>query len=98
MAFKIIVSPRAQSEIEDAAEYYAALSANASVNFIFSVENAYETLRTSPFFRKRYKNVRSLKLRKFPFALYFTVSETRKTVRVLSCFHSKQNPNKRPFL
>jgi plasmid stabilization system protein ParE len=96
MAYKIIVSARAQKEIENAIDYYALYSVDAPVNFIAVLKEAYGTLDNNPFFRVRYKNVRALKLKRFPHSLYFIINEDKYTVRVLSCFHNKRNPNKRP--
>ncbi len=96
MAYKIIVSPRAQKEIENAIDYYALYSTDAPVNFIAVLKEDYATLEKNPFFRVRYKNVRALKLKRFPHSLYFVINEIQSTIRVLSCFHNKRNPNKRP--
>lgn len=96
MAYKIIVSPRAQKEIENAIDYYALYSVDAPVNFIASLKEAYSTLETNPVFRVRYKNVRALKIKRFPHSLYFIINDDKNTVRVLSCFHNKRNPKKRP--
>ncbi len=96
MAFKVIVSPRTQKEIENAIDYYALYSVDAPVNFITSVKEAYKTLETNPFFRVLYKNIRALKIKGFPHSLYFIINEDENNVRVLSCFHNKRSPDKRP--
>jgi plasmid stabilization system protein ParE len=96
MVYKIIVSPRAQKEIENAIDYYALYSSDAPLNFITALKDVYNSLRTNPFFRVRYKNVRALKIKHFPHSLYFIINENQNTIRVLSCFHNKRNPNKRP--
>lgn len=96
MAYKIIVSSRAQSEIEDAIDYYSVDSINAPKRFVHFIEYAYKSLEISPFFKIRYKNVRALKIKTFPYSLYFVVNEKSHTVRILSCFHHKRNPAKRP--
>lgn len=96
MAYKIIVSPLTQKEIEAAIDYYSLYSKNAPINFIEALKEAYKTLETNPFFRIRYKNIRALKLKRFPYSLYFIINENKNIVRVLSCFHDKRNPNKRP--
>ncbi|MBX3255561.1 MAG: type II toxin-antitoxin system RelE/ParE family toxin [Chitinophagaceae bacterium] len=98
MAYKIIVSPRVQKEIENAIDYYALYSVDAPLNFITALKEAYATLETNPFYRIRYKNIRAVRIRKFPYLLYFIISDDNNTVRVLSCFHNKRNPNKRPGL
>jgi toxin ParE1/3/4 len=96
MAYNVIVSPRAQKEIENAIDYYALYSTNAPLNFILALKETYNVLATNPFFRIRYKNIRALKMSKFPYTLYFVVYQTQNTVKVLSCFHNRRNPNKRP--
>ena len=96
MAYKIIVSPRAQKEIENAIDYYALYSTDAPANFIAVLKEAYATMETNPFFRVRYKNIRALKIKRFPHSIYFVINENQNTIRVLSCFHNKRNPNKRP--
>ena len=96
MAYKIFVSPRAQFEIENAIDYYSLYSASAPYIFIKMLAFAYHALENNPFFRIRYKNIRSLKINKFPYSLYFVINETPNTVRILSCFNNKRNPIKRP--
>ena len=77
MACKIIVSPRTQKEIENAIDYYALYSVDAPINFILALKEAYGTLETNPFFRVRYKNVRALKLKRFPHALYYIINDDK---------------------
>jgi toxin ParE1/3/4 len=96
MAYSIIVSPRAQKEIENAIDYYALYSIDAPKKFVMLLQNTYESLKLNPFFRVRYKDVRALKIKKRPYLLYFVINETKMTVRVLSCFHDRRNPKQRP--
>jgi plasmid stabilization system protein ParE len=96
MAYKIIVSPRAQKEIENAIDFYALYSENAPEKFILALKHSYKALAINPFFTVFYKNIRGLKIEKFPYSLYFTINEELNTVKVLSCFHNKRNPRKRP--
>ncbi len=95
MAYKLIVSPRAQKEIENAIDYYALYSADAPLSFITALKDTYMTLEINPFFRVCYKNVRVLKIKNFPYSIYFSINETQTTLKVLSCFHNKRNPTKR---
>ena len=96
MAYKVIISPRAQIEISEAIEYYRIHSNVAPFVFIQSLEITYRTLESNPFFRKRYKNIRGLNIKKFPLTLFYQIDEVRKVVKVLSCFHSSRNPSDRP--
>jgi len=96
MVYKITVSPRAQQEIINTIDYYASSNLDVPNDFIAQLSKVYGVLAINPFFRVRYKNVRALRLKKFPYSLYFTVDETQKIVKVLSCFHNKRNPKNRP--
>jgi toxin ParE1/3/4 len=96
MGYKIIISPRAQNEIENAIVYYALSSVDAPVNFIIALQKAYEKLNRNPLYGIRYKNVRALKISKFPYLIYFVVNEKLLTVKVLACFHGGRNPKRRP--
>jgi mRNA-degrading endonuclease RelE of RelBE toxin-antitoxin system len=96
MAYKIIIAPRTQKEYEQAIEYYALHSQDAPINFIDAVYKAYTSLAQNPLLRIRYRNIRAIKIKRFPYLIYFTVNEKNNTVKVLSCFHYKRNPNKKP--
>ena len=96
MAYRIIVSPRALKEIENSIDYYALYSTDTPVSFISALKEAYSTLEINPFFRVRYINVRALKIKKFPHSLYFVINKDKNIVKIISCFHNKRNPNKRP--
>ena len=96
MAYSIVITERARQEIKNAIDYYASYSSVAPINFSAVLEDAFDTLITYPFFAVRYKNVRALKLKRFPYSLYFIVDDKKGSVRVISCFHNKQNPYKRP--
>lgn len=78
MAYKIIVSPRAQKEIENAIDYYALYSSNAPQSFINLLNDTYHSLENNPFFSVRYKNIRALKINKFPYFSIFCSQRSTK--------------------
>ena len=96
MDYKIIISPRAQQEIEEAIDYYALRSSDASMDFISSLNETYTILSINPHFKICYKNVRKKSLPIFPYSLFYTINEKERTIRLLSCFHFKLNPQRRP--
>ena len=98
MGYSIVLTKRARKEIKNTVDYYALYSNHAPINFTAILKDAFDTLTTHPFFAVKYKNVRTITLKKFPYTLYFVVNEKNKTVRVLSCFHNKRNPYKRPLI
>lgn len=96
MAYKIIVSPRAQKEIIKAIDYYSEKSQNAPVNFILQLEKIYAQLANNPYFQFAIKILEGIKIKIFPYSLYYVLDEKIQTVKILSCFHNKRNPDKRP--
>jgi plasmid stabilization system protein ParE len=87
MAFKVRINIRAQAELESAYDWYMKKSPNAGNRFLDSLESAKRVLKVNPYYQIRYRNIRSISLRQFPYSLYFIVEEEQNTVRVLSCFH-----------
>ncbi len=96
MGFRVIVSQRAQKEIGNAIDYYSLQSTDAPINFVLELQKTYEKLSEKPFYGFRYKNIRALKIRKFPYLLYFILNEKQLTVNGIACFHGKRNPKRRP--
>ena len=96
MAYKIVVSNRAIKEIEDAIDFYSEYSSKAPALFIAMLQDAYQKLNKNPLTRVYYKQVRGFKLKRFPYILYFSIDEMAQTVKILACFHSKRNPERRP--
>jgi toxin ParE1/3/4 len=96
MGFRVIVNLRAQDEIDRALEWYSGNSRSAAARFLESLQAAYRILGINPFFQIRYRNIRAVSLRNFPYFLFFAVDESAGTVRILSCFHQHRNPETRP--
>jgi len=98
MSYKIIVSPRAQEEIEESYDFYAGRNISSATQFISSLTQTYKILSQNPYFQIVYKNIRAINIKKYPFALFFIIDESNSTVRVLSCFHTSRNPINRPLV
>jgi len=96
MGYEIDILPSAKIEIAQALDYYSVINDILPQKFMDELYSRYEILKIIPHYQKRYKNVRGLPLKKFPYILLFTVDETMKTVKVLSCFHTSQNQKKYP--
>jgi len=96
MGYKILISPRAQSELENIADYYARNSSIAPQLFIAKIKEAYDKLEKNPFYRIQYKRIRAVKNKKFPYSQYYIIHEEKYQVCILSCFHNKRDPQKRP--
>ena len=93
MKFEIIVDKRALEDIIPAVEYYENISIELGNKFKIVLDNNINTIKTNPFFAIRYKDVRCLYIKKFPFMIHFSVNEIDKVVKIHSVLHTSRNPN-----
>ncbi|OXB02697.1 type II toxin-antitoxin system RelE/ParE family toxin [Flavobacterium pectinovorum] len=91
--YEIIILIRAEQEVDETAEYYESLSNGLGTKFFNEYQDYVDTLITFPFFEEKYKTVRTLPLRKFPYTIHFTVDENKKIVFILALTSNYQDPN-----
>lgn len=96
MAFKILVSPIANNNIDEAIKYYKMQSQSAAKNFRKKLFDAYKSLQLNPFFAIKYKDVRAIPLKRLPYLVLFDIDEKKQIVNILSVFCTYQNPEKYP--
>lgn len=97
MDYKVLVSPIASKNIENAVEYYInKTTKKVALDFLKDYRKAYKILQTNPFYQFHDSNYRFLPFDKFPYIVFFIVDETSKTVFLNAVFHTSQNPNKYP--
>ena len=80
MDFKVIVSKKAQYEIENASDYYAEININLAFKFFSELKETYDKLKLNPNYQIKHKNYRAIPLKIFPFLLFYIVDEDNKTV------------------
>lgn len=96
MDFSFKLLPLAEENIEKAIDYYAGISLKTLVNFNKQFDLAIGRIINNPYFQKRYKNVRSLRVKKFPYIIFYEVDDDEKMIYILSVFCTHQNPEKYP--
>ena len=81
MDFKLIVSKRAQNEINK----------KLALRFYSCLKQIYDKLKTNPFYKKIHNDFRIIPIGTFPFNIIFQIEEANKTIKILSCFHTSRN-------
>ncbi|MFK7115676.1 type II toxin-antitoxin system RelE/ParE family toxin [Flavobacterium oreochromis] len=94
MAYSLFILPQAQLEIENAYEYYSQFSASAVANFDQQLEEVYQNLETNPFYQVRYKHLRAIPFKSFPFLVYFNIDQENNIVHIYSVFNTYQSLDK----
>lgn len=98
MNYKIIVSPIASKNIEDAVEYYIKeATKKVALDFLKDYRKTYKALQTNPFYQFHDNNYRFLPFDKFPYIAFFIVDEPSKTIFLNAVFHTSQDPDKYPI-
>ena len=98
MAYKVVVEPDAQADIDKVFKYYLSVTDNDKVfvSLYDDIEQAYDALKLNPFYQVRSKHYKALPLKHFPYLLFFEVLEKQRIVKVLALFNTSQNPEKYP--
>ena len=96
MNYNLVILDKAQEEINEAYEYYLEISFSVMNSFDKQLEKVYQSLETSPFFQFRYKKLRALPFKSFPYMVFFDIGEEEKTVYIYSVFNTNQDPQKYP--
>jgi plasmid stabilization system protein ParE len=91
IVFEIFVQREAQLEVQEIFDYYEQKSEGLGFEFMRSLDAALQSVRRSPLsYQTIYKESRRVLLRKFPYALFYVVEETR--IVVIACFNQKRDP------
>jgi mRNA-degrading endonuclease RelE of RelBE toxin-antitoxin system len=98
MAYNLTILPQAQEEIQKAFEHYGLLSVSALTNFDNQLEEVYRNLEINPFYQVRYKHLRAIPFKSYPFLVFFDVDQDNNTIYIYSVFHTSQSPSKYPVL
>ncbi len=88
---RVIIRPEAESDIEDAYQWYESQRKGLGENFLLCVEEALSRAAREPtIYSIVYKEIRRVLIHRFPFGVFFIVGETN--ISVLAVLHARRNP------
>lgn len=91
MTYDIILRPEAAREVQEAFDWYEEKSEGLGLEFLRAADACMAGIRRNPLaYPVMHQEIRRALLRKFPYALFYMVSEER--IIVLACFHAKRDP------
>lgn len=89
--YKIELSSEAEDDFEKSYEFYAEENEKVADNYFKQVDNSLKKISKSPLtYPKAHRNIRKYVIKKFPFVIYYKVTEL--IVRVVAIFHTSRNP------
>ena len=88
---QLLLSPEAQREVDEAAGWYEARSPGLGLEFLRAFDATRATIARRPLsFRIVHRQTRRALLRRFPYAVFFTVISD--TLLVQAVVHSRRHP------
>lgn len=90
--FSLIITEKAEIQIEQAFFYYDLISNKVADNFLVELQNCLNSIEKNPEIYQIIKNnFRQAPLKKYPYVVIYSI-EKRQKVLVLSIFHTSRNP------
>lgn len=93
MKYRIVSLPAVQIDIREAVRYYEQFSPKLGQQFLQRLREANHFLEIMPKgFQKKYKAVRTLLLKQFPYHIHYLIEDKNQTIIILGIIHSYRNP------
>jgi plasmid stabilization system protein ParE len=91
VAYNVIVRPEAAREIQEAFDWYEGRGEGLGLEFLRAADACLSGVRRNPSaFQPVHDQVRRALLRKFPYALFYLLSDD--TLVIIACFHVRRSP------
>ena len=93
MNYSIVNSPAVKSDIIEAVDHYKRINPKLAKQFLLRIREAKKYIRQYPVgFQLKYKEVRTLLLRQFPYHIHYLIDEDRQQIVILAIIHAYRNP------
>lgn len=95
MNYIVLYHQAVKKDISEAKNWYQSRRKGLEKRFASEVKSSIIHLSEDPYlFEKRYKDVRIIFTRVFPFGVHFHLNESTKTITILGVFHTSLSPDK----
>ncbi len=92
MAFRIKIDLDAHLDIQDGIAWYKTQQIGLGRKFHSEIKLSLENLKTNPFNQIRYKGIRCLPVKKYPYMIHYSVDEDKKLITVQAVFNTSRDP------
>jgi len=93
VSYNLVNRPAVSVDIISSVDYYKHISPKLAKQFLFRIREAKTVLQRSPLlFQIKYKDVRTLHLKQFPYHIHYIINEEQKQVVILAIIHAYRNP------
>jgi len=93
MSYSFVNRPAVRTDIIEATDYYKKINPELAKQFLYRIREAKIHIARSPMgFQIKYKQVRTLLLKQFPYHIHYLIDDTQKTIVILAMIHAYKNP------
>ncbi len=93
MSYSFVNSPTVKADITNAVDYYRNINPELAKQFLFRIREAKTYIALYPQgFQVKYKEVRTLLLKQFPYHIHYLIDDERKQIVILAIIHAYKNP------
>ncbi|MBU0488116.1 MAG: type II toxin-antitoxin system RelE/ParE family toxin [Bacteroidetes bacterium] len=93
MIYKVKIEPEALADIQDITDWYNNAKPGLGKRFQKTIVNQVDGLINKPHgCAVRYKQIRCVLVKKFPYMIHFYINEETKTIEVLAVISTDRNP------
>ncbi|AGC75387.1 ParE-like toxin of type II ParDE toxin-antitoxin system [Nonlabens dokdonensis] len=86
--------PEVKLDLQKVRDWYTAINVELLSNFREDLNLQLEYLIQNPeYFQRRYRNLRIINLKKFPYIIYYMVNEIDSQIVLFGILHNKRHPN-----
>ncbi|GAX34353.1 type II toxin-antitoxin system RelE/ParE family toxin [Nodularia sp. NIES-3585] len=91
MNYKILITPEAELDLEDAYNWYKQQMIGLGSEFIRVVDASFSTIQRNPFACPIvHEQIRKKLIRKFPYGLFYII--INEIISIIGCFYVKRDP------
>lgn len=93
MSYSFVNKPAVRVDVIEAVTYYKKINPELAKQFLFRIREAKVYIANSPLgFQIKYKQVRTLLLKQFPYHIHYLIDDNKKLIVILSIIHAYKNP------
>ena len=93
MSYSFVNRFAVRTDIINATDYYKNINPELAKQFLFRIREAKAYIARSPLgFQIKYKEVRTLLLKQFPYHIHYLIDDTQKQIIILAVIHAYKNP------
>jgi plasmid stabilization system protein ParE len=93
MSYTFVNRPAVRIDIINATDYYKKINPELAKQFLFRIREAKAYIERSPLgFQVKYKEVRTLLLKQFPYHIHYLIDDSKNHIVILAIIHAYKNP------